>query len=212
MREVFVNSGLFEWKPMSFFAVRGDIYLNEVQHTAMCLDGGNDGVHGGDVLGEFSISENGTIYGTPGDQTGAESKIRGYYDYPWDGILHYNGKADTATVTPPATVTTSTANRLHVIDIASWQKGIIPSQTSADAVIIKVTGGTHYENPYWRQWADDVLKSGKLLGLYHYAVEQEAGPQAKAEAEFFLGKVKDYNGKFIPVLDWEADATALPAS
>lgn len=40
-----------------------------------------------DELMEFSISENGGIDGAEGDQTGRESLIRGYYDYPWDGIL-----------------------------------------------------------------------------------------------------------------------------
>ena len=216
MREVFVNSGLFEWHDMSFSASRGDIYLNEVNHTAMCVDGGSDGVYYADMLAEFCLSETGSIYGQSGDQTGGESYIHGYYDYPWDGILHYNGKADgeSSTVTPlPVSEPVPTrADRLHIIDIASWQQGIIPSQTNADAVIIKVTGGTHYENPYWRQWADDVLASGKLLGLYHYAVESESNPNAAAEAEFFLSKVGDYIGKFIPILDWEADALNLPAS
>lgn len=87
MRSVFTNSGLFEWKPMSFSASRGDIYLNEAYHTAMCLDGSASN----DILGEFCISENGTIYGNSGDQTGYESYIHWYYDYPWDGILHYIG-------------------------------------------------------------------------------------------------------------------------
>lgn len=90
MRSVFVNSGLFEWKPMSFIAQRGDIYLNEVNHTAMCQ------IPSPDMLSEFCISENGTIYGKVGDQTGRESRVAAYYDYPWDGILHYNGKADNA--------------------------------------------------------------------------------------------------------------------
>lgn len=90
MRSVFVNSGLFEWKPMSFIAQRGDIYLNEVNHTAMCQTPSPD------MLSEFCISENGTIYGNVGDQTGRESRVAPYYDYPWDGILHYNGKADAA--------------------------------------------------------------------------------------------------------------------
>lgn len=218
MREVFVNSGLFEWYDMSFSASRGDIYLNEVNHTAMCLDGGNDGVYGADMLGEFCISETGGIYGESGDQTGGESIIHGYYNYPWDGILHYNGKANDTSGSSdgpqpePVPTPRPSSNRMHIIDIASWQEGIIPSQTSADVVIIKVSGGTHYENPLWRQWADDVLASGKALGLYHYAVESEGGPQAKAEAEFFLSKIGDYIGKFIPILDWEADALSLPAS
>lgn len=214
MRKVFVDSGLFEWKPMSFNAVRGDIYLNEANHTAMCLDGGNDNIYNYDCLGEFTIAETGGIYGQSGDQTGKESYIHEYYNYPWDGILHYNGKANGSSVSQQnLSQSTSTIKKvLYIIDIASWQAGIVPSNTNADAVIIKVTGGTHYENPYWKQWADNVLASGKLLGLYHYAVENENNPKAQAEAEFFLNKVKNYIGKFIPVLDWEADACNLPSS
>lgn len=97
MRSVFVASGLFEWKPMSFIAQRGDIYLNEVNHTAMCQTPSPD------MLSEFGINEKGTITGgRVGDQTGYESRVRAYYDYPWDGILHYNGKADTATSSTPS--------------------------------------------------------------------------------------------------------------
>ena len=91
MREMFVGSGLFSWEPMSFNASRGDIYLDEENHTAMCIR--NDGT--ADLLGEFSISETGGIDGEPGDQTGRESWVHDYYSGSWDGILHYNGKADT---------------------------------------------------------------------------------------------------------------------
>lgn len=91
MKQAFLATGLFEWKPMSFMAQPGDLYLNEGKHVAMCIQ--NDA--GGDILAEFLIDENGDIDGYPGDQTGWESRIVGYYDFPWDGILHYNGKADT---------------------------------------------------------------------------------------------------------------------
>ena len=37
----------------------------------------------------------GLIDGEPGDQTGRESRIQDYYRGSWDGVLHYNGKADT---------------------------------------------------------------------------------------------------------------------
>lgn len=97
MREMFVGSGLFSWKPMSFNATRGDIYLDEEHHTAMCIR--NDGM--ADLLGEFSISETGGIDGEPGDQTGRESWIHDYYSGQWDGILHYNGKADTGGASTP---------------------------------------------------------------------------------------------------------------
>lgn len=91
MRSVFVDSGLFEWMPMSYIAQRGDVYLNEQCHTAMCTCSDPD------ELAEFSISENGTIYGQVGDQTGWESHICNYYDYPWDGILKYVGNVSQTT-------------------------------------------------------------------------------------------------------------------
>ena len=99
MREVFERSGLFysSNEPNK----RGDIYLNDGHHTAMCQDGGDDGVYGYDCLSEFSINENGGCYGGEvGDQTGWESHIREYYDYPWDMNLHYNGLADGAEPAP----------------------------------------------------------------------------------------------------------------
>lgn len=93
MYRVFVNSGLFygDMKP----AKRGDIYLAEQKHTAMCQDGGSDGVLGYDALSEFNRNENhGATYGKVGDQDGYESVVRGYYDDGWNWVLHYNGKAD----------------------------------------------------------------------------------------------------------------------
>ena len=96
MRSVFSNSGLFDvWDTSSTQATRGDVYLNDSYHTAMCQDGGSDGVYGYDALSEFCINENGTVYGGQrGDQTGNEAYIHGYYDYPWNCTLHYNGAAD----------------------------------------------------------------------------------------------------------------------
>ena len=89
MREVFTASGLFQWKPMSFIASRGDLYLNEAQHVAMCQS------QDPDVMSEFCINENGDVYGgIPGDQTGGEAAINPFRE-EFDGILHYNGKADT---------------------------------------------------------------------------------------------------------------------
>ena len=67
-----------------YSAKRGDVWLNEINHTAMCTSPG--------MLAEFSINENGDIVGgEDGDQTGGESSIRAYYDYPWDGILEWVG-------------------------------------------------------------------------------------------------------------------------
>lgn len=86
MRSVFVRSGLFAVKPLSYTAQRGDIYLNDGNHTAMCISAVPD------MLGEFSLNELGTISGGKvGDQTGRESRVRPYYNYPWNCILAYIG-------------------------------------------------------------------------------------------------------------------------
>ena len=97
MRAVFTRSGLFEWKPMSFLAEPGDLYLNEANHVAMCQ------TQYPDVLSEFSWGDNGAYGNQRGDQSGYEAHLADYYDYPWDGILHYNGKADASTPAPAPT-------------------------------------------------------------------------------------------------------------
>lgn len=91
MRTGFLKTGLFEWYPMGsgFIAQPGDIYLNEVNHTAMCISDAPD------LLGEFVLNEFGDITGGEvGDQTDNESQIINYYNFPWDGILHYKGQEE----------------------------------------------------------------------------------------------------------------------
>lgn len=95
MREQLLKTGLFEWQAMGkASAKRGDIYLNERHHTAVCIS--PYGSMRGDLLAQFSISEKGTVTGTKGDQTGRESNIKPYYSYPWDGKLVW--KSDGATL------------------------------------------------------------------------------------------------------------------
>lgn len=90
IEEVFVGSGLFEVRPMSFLAEPGDLYLKPGSHVAMCQ------TQVPDILSEFSINEYGTISGgQPGDQTGREAWVHGYYSFA-DRIIHYTGKADDA--------------------------------------------------------------------------------------------------------------------
>lgn len=100
---------------------------------------------------------------------------------------------------------------LNGIDISSWQAGIDLYNVDADFVIVKATGGTLYDNPYFNEMADAVLASGKLLGIYHFAGDGSGG-SARQEADHFLSVVEPYKGKFVPVLDWEAEATSWPTS
>ena len=66
----------------------GDILLNDVHHVAVYLGGGR--------LAQASISERGTAYGRAGDQTGRETNIRAYYNYPWNAYLRYMGAQSSA--------------------------------------------------------------------------------------------------------------------
>lgn len=67
-----------------YTAQRGDCYLahnDSLQHMAMCIS------QTPDMLAEFYISENGTIYGEVGDQTGWEARRAPFYYGPWDYVL-----------------------------------------------------------------------------------------------------------------------------
>lgn len=89
---------------------------------------------------------------------------------------------------------------LKGIDISSYQSSInISALETTDFVIVKATQGLTYVNPCYGRHANDTLKAGKLLGVYHYA----GGNGAAAEADFFWSRFKPYAGKAIPVLDWE---------
>lgn len=102
---------------------------------------------------------------------------------------------------------------LRVIDIA-WpcQDGISIEGVDCDAVIVKATGGNWFTNPKWREWADRTLGSGKLLGLYHYCMEDGVYSSPEDEARHFLDTVGDYARRAAIFLDWEADAQDLPVS
>lgn len=98
---------------------------------------------------------------------------------------------------------------LNGIDISGWQSGIDVASVDADFVIVKATGGTSFVNPDFRRQADQTLASGKLLGLYHFAGDNNPGSWEE-EAAHFLSTVSDYVGRAVMVLDWEADATEWP--
>jgi GH25 family lysozyme M1 (1,4-beta-N-acetylmuramidase) len=203
MRDVFIGSGLFYASREP--AKRGDVYLNDASHTAMCQDGGSDGVLGYDALSEFCINESGGVYGgKPGDQTGKEAYIHAFYEYPWNTVLHYNGKADEKKQEKPAK---ATAKKLNGIDIASYQDALAPSKmATTDFIIVKATGGASYHNPGFKKHADQTLAAGKLLGCYHFACEYGVALKPEQEADYFLSAVQPYVGKATLWLDYEMDA------
>lgn len=91
---------------------------------------------------------------------------------------------------------------LNGIDISNWQKGInISALQGVDFVIAKATEGLGYTDPQCDTFIQSALKAGKLIGFYHFARENNA----TAEADFFIAQTKGYQGKGIPVLDWETE-------
>lgn len=120
MRRCMTGTGNFKWIPMSenYSAQRGDIYLNETHHTAMCLH--PYGSAQGDILGQFSISEHGTTSGTRGDQTGYESNIKAYYNYPWNGKLVYCGPARSGSSAPSQPVVVNPQQNSSDLGDLSW--------------------------------------------------------------------------------------------
>ena len=129
MRSCMVKSGNFKAykRPTSYSAMPGDIYLAEGRHAAMCLTSHADG----DLLGQFSISEKGTIDGKEGDQTGKESNIKPFYEYPWTHTIVYTGDGTTAAPSPGGG---STASRFGD---ENWWGPLIAAE-----FISQLTGGT----------------------------------------------------------------------
>lgn len=200
----------------------GDIVLsagNEggVGHVIVIVENGYDPLES-----EAWIAETGDLFGERGDQTGQETRTERYSEHPytlrgaWTSCHRFNeakffqqwpefakGKA-TATVPAPVVPAAAPAHA-HGIDISSHQGGLNIAAIWADFVIVKVTEGTGYENPFWRSQAEATLAAGKRLGLYHFANDEDAGEQAR----YFLDRAKAHAGRATFWLDWEADAVGL---
>lgn len=91
---------------------------------------------------------------------------------------------------------------MNGIDISSYQAELNARIVPSDFVIIKATEGTNYINQTWEEQAGQVIQTNKLLGFYHFA----STGNPITEADFFISVVKNYIGKAILVLDFEAGA------
>lgn len=97
-------------------------------------------------------------------------------------------------------VTASAA--MNGVDVSSWQTGIDVSDMQMDFVITKATEGTGYINPDCDRVYQDAKRSGKALGVYHFARTGDA----LSQAEYFVDNVRGYIGEAVLVLDYEGDA------
>ena len=195
----------------------GDIILsagNEggTGHVVIALEDAAD-----PLISESWISETGDIDGEPGDQTGEETRLKRYSAHPltqrgawtschrFDETLFFQQWPEFAGGKPATVPAPAAPAHAHGIDISSHQGGLNIAAIWADFVIVKVSEGTGYENPFWRAQAEATLAANKRLGLYHFANDEDPSEQAR----FFLDQAKGYAGRATFWLDWEADAIGL---
>lgn len=91
---------------------------------------------------------------------------------------------------------------MNGIDISMHQAGLELSKISCDFVIVKATEGIGYVDKYCDGFFQKAKALGKCLGFYHFA--RPVNDPIK-EAQFFYENTKNYFGKAIPILDWEAE-------
>lgn len=92
---------------------------------------------------------------------------------------------------------------MKFIDISNWQAGLnvasVVKNGGLGAVIVKATEGVGFVDKSCDGFVQQCISGGIRFGFYHFARNNDAA----AEAEFFRKNTQGYEGKGIPVLDWE---------
>lgn len=211
MRSCMVKSGNFKAikRPTSYSAQPGDIYLAEGKHAAMCISPA--GSSRGDLLGQFSISENGTIDGKEGDQTGQESNIRKFYEYPWTHTIVYTGGGS---VSEPSTSASRFGDRNwwgtkiareFVSQLTGGTDSFLSDQTKANREYFwAVSGGVEYGGGSDGSAAVTALQAGLVTAGYSVGASGadgayghdtiEAHQRWLKDAGYYAGAVDGYHG------------------
>lgn len=95
-------------------------------------------------------------------------------------------------------------SRPNGIDVSGWQPKDILINVKYDFAGVKITQGTGYINPYWKNQVAAALVRGKPVLAYHYA----NGSGVNGEVNFYLQTLGEYIKDVIPALDWETSADA----
>lgn len=159
MKNAFLATGLFEVIPWQK-AERGDVLLNERNHTAIFQGGGK--------LSEASINEFGGVYGgLRGDQTGNEFHVRTIYNYPWDFALHYKGNQSAGSSNAGSGDNVKPKAKFRVKQGGQWQKENFVGTPG------KPIQGIAIDMPGWYQVC--TKKYGWLEPVYSYDINSEDG-------------------------------------
>lgn len=86
------------------------------------------------------------------------------------------------------------------IDISNWQKGFPIAAARPGFVVVKATEGTGYTDKSCDGFVQACIKAGIPFGYYHFA---NGSKNAAAQARYFRAQTKGYEGRGIPVLDYE---------
>lgn len=93
---------------------------------------------------------------------------------------------------------------MKFIDISNWQAGLdvvsVVENGGLGGIIVKATEGLGFVDKSCDKFVQQAIAAGIPFGFYHFARNNDAA----AEAEYFRNQTKGYEGKGIPVLDWEA--------
>ena len=95
---------------------------------------------------------------------------------------------------PAITAGDSTVPRMDFVDISSWNPGLTVAdftkmkQHGVNGVIVKVTEGTYYVNPYAAAQVKNARAAGMQIGVYHYAKFNNP-TTAVSEANYFANEV-----------------------
>lgn len=173
---------------------RGDVLLNEIHHTAVCIGNGS--------IVQASINENGTITGgESGDQTGGEINIRTYYNRPWDCILRFPLNEPNRTISADFTYTIKAGDTLSAISADLGVSIGYLKRWNSIADINKITAGDvlklHYGKIRVTAKAAPVRKKPR--------VEGKKVRTAKKNEEFYLygGKTNTKGNKWFKVWNVE---------
>lgn len=187
MRQCMTGTGNFAWRTMKFIAQMGDTYLNEKNHTAMCLSAEPD------VLMEFSINEKGkALGGKIGDQKQqgeydeaygrGESHLKLYYDYPWDGILQCINEEIAFIVEPDGTISAPTKD--DGFSGGNKVEAVEPQKTDTDLGI-----------EIWANRYGSGEARRKALGARYNAAQAEAERLNKLHISEYMKDLKAYEKK-----------------
>lgn len=97
-------------------------------------------------------------------------------------------------------VSAPSALALQGIDVSGWQPADVTERVAGDFAIVKISQGTSYLNPAADAQLSAAVKSGKQIGVYHYA----GGGSCTAEADYFLQHAAKWVRRAVLVLDWES--------